>query len=202
MEIDLAALAWEDAYRYLAAAVIPRPIAWVSSLSAAGTNNVAPYSFFNAFSARPTILGFAPMHADDRARKDTLANVVETREFVVNIATEATLRPMDATSGTFAADVDEFAVAGLTAAPSIVVAPPRVAESPIAFECRLFQLVELGRGPGSSTLVLGEAVHLHVDDRVLRDGRIDPALLAPVARLGGPTYARPQILAFERSGRS
>jgi flavin reductase (DIM6/NTAB) family NADH-FMN oxidoreductase RutF len=202
IDIDLASLPWEEAYRFAIGSVVPRPIAWVSSTSAAGIHNIAPFSFFNVFGAAPLILGFAPMTPDDRVRKDTLENVVALGEFVINIATEATLERMDATGRPYPPDVDEFAVAGLTPLPSVKVRAPRIAESPINFECVLHQLVPLGTGAGAATLVLGRAVHLHVDEGVLRNGRVDPALLRPVARMGGPLYARPEILPFRRSGRT
>ncbi len=181
--------------------MIPRPIAWVSTTSADGINNVAPFSFFNAFGAQPVVLGFAPMSVAEQPVKDTLANVRALGQFVINIATEPTLVAMDTTGKTYPPDVDEFVVAGLTPAPSVAVRPPRVAESPINFECELFELVPLGEGPGSSTLVLGRAVHVHVADHILVDGRVDAALLEPVARMGGPFYARPDLLAFRRSDR-
>ncbi len=192
---------WEDAYNFLISSVIPRPIAWVSTCSADGINNIAPFSFFNGFCANPLILGFAPMVAADRPQKDTLANIRATQQFVINIATEATLAQMDSTGRPYLAEVDEFAIAGLTPAPSVAIATPRIAESPINFECELYSLVPLGDGEGSATLVLGRAVHLHIADGVLRNGRVDPELLRPVARMGGPLYARPERLAFRRSDR-
>ena len=181
--------------------MIPRLIAWVSTIAADGILNIAPFSFFNVFGADPAILGFAPMSSDDRPQKDTLANVRATGQFVINIANEATLEQMDATGRTYPPEVDEFVVAGLTPAPSRVVTPPRIAESPINFECELFSLVPLGDGPGSGTLVLGRALHVHVDDAIVRDGKIDYSLLQPVARMGGAFYARPDALAFRRSDR-
>jgi flavin reductase (DIM6/NTAB) family NADH-FMN oxidoreductase RutF len=198
----LTTLPWEEAYKLLIGSVIPRPIAWVSTTSASGVHNIAPFSFFNGFCAEPVILGFAPMATEDRPLKDTLANIRETEEFVINIATEATLEQMDTTGRPYPAHVDEFVVAGLTPAPSRIVKPPRIAESPINYECTLHALVPLGDGAGSSTLVLGRAVHLHVADDVLRNGRIDPAVLRPVARMGGPFYARPDVLLFRRADRA
>jgi flavin reductase (DIM6/NTAB) family NADH-FMN oxidoreductase RutF len=201
MEADLTTLPWERAYSLLTGCVVPRPIAWVSTLSGDGVANIAPFSFFNAFGANPVILGFSPMSTDQQPVKDTLANVRALGQFVINIATETTLEPMDTTGRTYAPDVDEFVIANLTPIPSVVVKPPRIAESPINFECELFQFVPLGEGEGSATLVLGRAVHLHVADGIMRDGRIDADLLRPVARMGGPFYARPETLAFRRSDR-
>jgi len=201
LEADLTTLPWERAYSLLTGCVVPRPIAWVSTLSADGIANIAPFSFFNAFGANPVVLGFSPMSTDQQPVKDTLANVRALGQFVINIATEATLEPMDTTGRTYPPDVDEFVIANLTPIPSVVVKPPRIAESPINFECELFKFVPLGEGEGSATLVLGRAVHLHVADDIMRDGRIDADLLRPVARMGGPFYARPETLAFRRSDR-
>jgi flavin reductase (DIM6/NTAB) family NADH-FMN oxidoreductase RutF len=198
----LSVLKWEDAYKLLIGSVVPRPIGWVSTVSAAGIRNIAPFSFFNGFGARPVILGFSPMSTDEIPQKDTLANVRAVGEFVINIATEETLVQMDTTGRVYPPDVDEFEVAGLTPVPSRLVKPPRILESPINFECEVFRLVPLGEGEGSATLVLGRALYVHVDDRVMRDGKIDPALLRPVARMGGPFYARPEILPYRRSDRA
>jgi flavin reductase (DIM6/NTAB) family NADH-FMN oxidoreductase RutF len=201
IEIDLATLPWEDAYKLAIGSVVPRPIAWVSSTCSSGIHNVAPFSFFNVFCAAPLILGFAPMTPADRPQKDTLSNVVEQGDFVINIATEATLERMDATGRPYPPEVDEFVVAGLTPVQGVRVRAPRIAESPISFECEVHQLVSLGEGDGGATLVLGRAVYVHVDEGVLRNGRVDPALLRPVARMGGPLYARPDILPFRRADR-
>jgi flavin reductase (DIM6/NTAB) family NADH-FMN oxidoreductase RutF len=181
--------------------VVPRPIAWVSTVASDGVLNLAPFSFFNAFGAAPVVLGFAPMYAGGQSQKDTLNNVRATKQFVINIATEATLAHMDATGKRFPPEIDEFAEAGLTPQPSTAVLPPRVAESPISFECELFSLVPLGEGEGSATLVLGRAVYLHIRDDVMRDGTVDAGLLRPVARMGDPFYARPEALTFRRSDR-
>jgi len=198
IQADLRTAPWQDAYRLLIGSVVPRPIAWVSSTSEDGVDNIAPFSFFNAFAAEPVILGFATMASEDRPQKDTLANVKTCGEFVINIATESTLVQMDTTGRPYPPDVDEFAVAKLTKAPSVAVKPPRIAESPINFECTLFSLVPLGDGQGSATLVLARAIYVHVADEVLREGRVDATLLRPVARMGGPFYARPEILPYRR----
>jgi flavin reductase (DIM6/NTAB) family NADH-FMN oxidoreductase RutF len=198
----LSVLAWEDAYKLLIGSIVPRPIGWVSTVSAAGIRNIAPFSFFNGFGANPVILGFSPMSTSELPQKDTLANIRAVGEFVINIATEETLVQMDTTGRMYPPEIDEFEVAGLTSAPSRIVKPPRILESPINFECDVFRLVPLGEGEGSATLVLGRAVYVHVSDRVMRDGKIDPALLRPVARMGGPFYARPEILPYRRSDRA
>ena len=200
MEVDPATIPWRDRYRYLTGAIVPRPIGWISSIAPDGVHNIAPFSFFNAACAAPMIVTFAPMrHAETGGKKDTLRNVEATREFVVNIVSEPLLERMDRTGEAFAADVDEFAAVGLTPVPSTVVRPPRIAEARIHFECRLVQVVHFGDGaPGSGSLVIGEVVHIHVDDAVLDGRRIDAARLQPIARMGGPHYARPELIAYER----
>ncbi|KQN05085.1 flavin reductase family protein [Sphingomonas sp. Leaf25] len=163
------------------AIVAPRPIGWISSLSAGGKRNLAPYSFFNAFNYRPPIIGFASTGA-----KDTLANVRETGTFVWNLATRAQGEAMNATSST--TDRDEFALAGLDTLPSVAVAPPRVAGSPVQFECRLTQIVQLTDAAGGAIptwLVLGEVVHVHIDRSLLDDGVYQTARARPILRGGG-----------------
>ncbi len=183
--------------------VIPRPIAWVSTRSRDGRDNVAPFSFFNAFSAAPPILALG-IGSRRGEPKDTLRNAVETKELVVNLVPESLAEAMVASSGEFGPDEDEFDVVGIRRAASVRVAPPRVAEAPVAFECVLWDTVDLDRSRADppapvaaspSTLVLAEVVHVHVSDDVIRDDgsgrlRIDPDALALIARLGGVEYAR------------
>jgi flavin reductase (DIM6/NTAB) family NADH-FMN oxidoreductase RutF len=166
------------------AIVGPRPIGWISSLSKAGTRNLAPYSFFNAFNYVPPIVGFASIGA-----KDTLHNVQETGEFVWNLATRPLAEAMNATCAAVPPEVDEFALAGLTPAASRLVAPPRVAESPVAFECKVTQIVQLQRTDGETVptwLVLGEVVGVHIANASLRDGIYDTASAGHILRAGGP----------------
>ncbi|WP_230772747.1 flavin reductase family protein [Sphingomonas sp. Leaf4] len=163
------------------AIVAPRPIGWISSVSAGGKRNLAPYSFFNAFNYRPPIIGFASTGA-----KDTLANVRETGAFVWNLAARGQGEAMNATSAT--TDRDEFVLAGLDTLPSVAVAPPRVAGSPVQFECRLTQIVQLtdaGGGAIPTWLVLGEVVHVHIDRSLLDDGIYQTARARPILRGGG-----------------
>ena len=166
----------------LNAIVAPRPIGWVSTLSAVGVPNLAPYSFFNLVNYSPPLIAFSSM-----GWKDTVANIEATGEFVWNLATRPLAEAMNATSA--ATDGDEFALAGLDAAPSRIVRPPRVAASPVAFECRLTQLIELetkeGRGL-DQWLVIGEAVGIHIDQGLLDDGIYQTARARPITRGGGP----------------
>jgi flavin reductase (DIM6/NTAB) family NADH-FMN oxidoreductase RutF len=166
------------------AIVGPRPIGWISSLSSAGVQNLAPYSFFNAFNYVPPIVGFASIGA-----KDTLRNVQETGEFVWNLATRPLAEAMNASCAAVAPEVDEFVLAGLTAAPSRLVAPPRVAESPVAFECKVTQIIQLQRTSGETVptwLVLGEVVGVHIAEASLKDGIYDTASAGHILRAGGP----------------
>ena len=166
------------------AIVGPRPIGWISSVSSAGLQNLAPYSFFNAFNYVPPIVGFASIGA-----KDTLRNVQETGEFVWNLATRPLAEAMNASCAAVAPEVDEFVLAGLTAAPSRLVAPPRVAESPVAFECKVTQIIQLQRTSGETVptwLVLGEVVGVHIAEASLKDGIYDTASAGHILRAGGP----------------
>jgi flavin reductase (DIM6/NTAB) family NADH-FMN oxidoreductase RutF len=166
------------------AIVGPRPIGWISSLSNTGALNLAPYSFFNAFNYIPPIVGFASIGA-----KDTLRNVQETGEFVWNLATRPLAEAMNASCAAVAPEVDEFALAGLTPMPSRLVTPPRVAESPVAFECKVTQIIQLQRADGDvvpTWLVLGEVVGVHIAQASLRDGVYDTAAAGHILRGGGP----------------
>jgi flavin reductase (DIM6/NTAB) family NADH-FMN oxidoreductase RutF len=181
-----------DFYRMLISTVAPRPIAWVSTLNH-GHLNLAPFSFFNVVSAKPPMLGFSPalrLVHDKPAPKDTLRNIRETGEFVVNLVTFAVAEAMNITSGEYESSVDEFELAKLTARPSLLVRPPQVAESPVSFECKLNRIIDFGTEPGSSSLVIGEIVCVHFEDGVLKEGRLDPDALDLIGRMGGTQYSR------------
>jgi flavin reductase (DIM6/NTAB) family NADH-FMN oxidoreductase RutF len=182
-----------DFYRILISAVVPRPIAWVSTLSREGKPNLAPFSFFNALSAKPPLLGFAPSLRSVEGTvtpKDTLQNVRDTGEFVVNVVTFELAEAMNLTSGEYDRSVNEFEVAKLTTRPSQVVRPPQVAESPVNFECKLYRLLDFGSEPPSGSLVIGEIVSVHVSENVMKDGRLDPQALDLIGRMGGMQYSR------------
>lgn len=166
------------------AIVVPRPIGWVSSLSAEGRANLAPYSYFNAFSQDPHYVAFG-----SGPRKDSLTNIEATGEFAFSLATFDLRDRMNATSAHVA--TDEFELAGLTKAPCRMIGVPRVAESPAALECRLFQVVPLpdDAGHAENFLVIGRVVGIHIDDRFIHDGRVDTAAMRPIARLGYSEYA-------------
>jgi flavin reductase (DIM6/NTAB) family NADH-FMN oxidoreductase RutF len=170
--------------------VAPRPIAWVSTLSGDGRRNLAPFSFFNAFSTSPPTLAFGP-GSRNGVGKDSLQNVRETGEFVVNVVTEELAARVNATSAEFAASVDEWEIAGVTPAESQEVRPPRVAQSPASFECRVVAIVDLGKPQErTNSIVIGQVLRIHVDDRAL-DGFVpDAEALQLVARMGGDLWCR------------
>jgi flavin reductase (DIM6/NTAB) family NADH-FMN oxidoreductase RutF len=166
------------------AIVGPRPIGWISTHDGEGRHNLAPYSFFNAFNYVPPIVGFASI-----GRKDTLRNAERTGEFVWNLVTRPLAEAMNASSAPVGPEVSEFTLAGLTAAPSRLVAAPRVQECPVNFECKVTQIVQLQGSDGVAVptwLVLGEVVAVHIARQLLPDGRYDTALAEPVLRGGGP----------------
>lgn len=171
------------------AIVGPRPIGWISSLSATGVPNLAPYSFFNGFNYRPPLIGFSSI-----GWKDSVANIDSTGEFVWNLATRDLASAMNETSASVSSDSDEFERAGLTPIPSTVIAAPRVLESPVNFECKLTQLIQLRDVDGGEVpawLVLGQVVAVHIDRHLLVDGAYDTAAAHPILRAGGrPTTPR------------
>lgn len=181
-----------NAYRLLTALVVPRPIAWVSTVSSSGVPNLAPHSFFTVASARPPIVQFTSV-----GTKDTLRNVLATGEFVVCLASLPLIAEVNATSARFDADVDEAAVTGVQMEASEVVRPARVAQSPASIECRLHSTVDLGE----STLVLGAVRAITVLSVALVDGRPAMDALQPVSRLGGDEWGLPpEVVALTRPG--
>ena len=194
MQFDPHVIDSSTMYKLLIGSVVPRPIAWVSSLDAEGVRNLAPFSYFMAITHDPPTIAFssgprgAELGGRTRGKKDTLHNVEVTREFVVNVVDDALAEAMNVTSGDYAPDVDEFTRAGLAAAPSVKVNAPRVAAAPVAMECRLAQIIPVGRLPHH--LIVGEIVYLHVRDDVYDPGtgRLDMHRLKPVGRLAGHLY--------------
>jgi flavin reductase (DIM6/NTAB) family NADH-FMN oxidoreductase RutF len=192
MNLRIEEITDRELYRTLLIAVGPRPIAWVSTLSKNGTPNLAPFSFFNAISVEPPMLGFSPgtrSLPNGTEPKGTLVNVRETREFVVNVVTFEMSDAMNMTSGEYEHGVNEFEMAGLETRPSQVVHPPQVAASPVSFECKLDRILDFGT-PTTSSLVIGEIVALHLDDKLLREGRLETGALDLIGRMGGMQYTR------------
>lgn len=168
------------------ALVVPRPIGWISSLSARGAANLAPYSYFNAMSQDPHYIVFG-----SGPRKDSLRNIEETGEFAVNLATFALRDQMNASAANAPPHVDEFELAGLAKAPCRLIRAPRVAESPVCFECRLYKVVDLpdDEGHADNHLALARVLGIHIDDGFIQDGRVNTAAMQPIARLGYSEYA-------------
>jgi flavin reductase (DIM6/NTAB) family NADH-FMN oxidoreductase RutF len=180
-----------DVYKIMIGAIVPRPIAFVATVSAEGARNLAAFSFFTAVSANPPVVCFSPMvRSSGRGEKDTLRNIAATREFVVNIVSEDFAGKMNLTAPEFPPEVDEFVVSGLTAVASDLVRPPRVAESRIGMECKLIEIVSVSVKPLGGSLVIGEVLRFHIDDTIVENFRIDPDRLHPVGRMAGNSYVR------------
>lgn len=188
MRIDATTLDRQAAHELLKGCVAPRPIAWISTVSADGVANAAPYSCFTFVSLVPPMVCFSVEAKPDGSKKDTLRNAEFTGDFVVNLVPEELAAAMNATAEDVPPEVSEFQKAGLTPAPSERVRAPRIAESPVNLECRVERILELGRA--GQRLVIGEMLLVHVRDDLWRDGTIDVARLRPVARLAGNEYAR------------
>jgi flavin reductase (DIM6/NTAB) family NADH-FMN oxidoreductase RutF len=192
MTIDPAVESPQNIYKLMTGAIVPRPIAFVSSLSADGVPNLAPFSFFTAISANPPVICFSPMiRSSDGNRKDTLNNIEATREFALNIVSEDFVSKMNLCAPEYPPDVNEFDMSGLTPIASDLIRPARVKESRIQMECRLVQIVHVSAKPLGGSLVIGEVVRFHVADELnVEEFRVDPARLSAVGRMGGPTYTR------------
>ncbi len=197
MNVSASDLSHSEIYGILLNSVAPRPIAWVSTVSASGERNLAPFSFFNVVCIDPPLVAFAPglrrskqAEAVDGEAKDTLRNIRETKEFVVNMVTYELAEAMNLTSGEYDPSVDEFELAKLTPEPSRIVRPPRVGESPVSFECKLHQILDFSPAPTSSSLVIGEIVAIHINEAHIQDGRLDRNSLDLIGRMGGAQYTR------------
>lgn len=188
--IDPAENVNQDNYKLLIGSIVPRPIAWVSTVSKEGLPNLAPFSFFTGVCSNPPTVLFCPMvRGSDGKKKDTLLNIEETGEFVVNVVSEDVVSAMNQTAGEYPRGVNEFEQAGVTPVPSEIIRPYRVLESPLSMECKLQQVVPVGEGGiGSGFVVLGTVVRFHVREDLYHNGRVDTGLLKPVARLAGAAY--------------
>lgn len=191
MEFNPDELDQKAIYKLITGAIIPRPIGWISSISEQGVPNLAPFSFFNVIGDDPPHVMFSTAHANQH-KKDTLNNVLQTKQFVVNMVTEEIVEAMNTTAQTVHSDIDEFELAGLTPLPSVKVKPPRVKESPITFECELVHHYSLENHKyGGATMVVGRIVMFHFDEAVLlEDHKINLDVYKPVSRLAGANYAK------------
>ena len=197
MNIVPSELSHKELYNMILNSVAPRPIAWVSTVSSSGQPNLAPFSFFNCVCVSPPLLAFAPgLRPAKRANstagehKDTLRNIRETKEFVINVVTYEQAQAMNQTSGEYDASVNEFELAHIASAPTQVVRVPRVASSPVSFECKLYQILDFSPSPESSSLVIGEIVSIHLADAHVKEGKLDRDSLDLIGRMGGIQYTR------------
>lgn len=179
----------KDLYKLMIGIVVPRPIAWVSTISEDGTNNLAPYSFFNAISGDPPVVCFAPSRkpAGDN-KKDTLRNLESSGVFVVNIVSEHLAEAMNQSAADVPPEVDEFALAGVSVEPATMIQAPMVKEALAKMECRVSQIIPLGDRPTSGILVLGDVLCFHFAEGLVDNFKVDPAMLNAVGRMGGTSY--------------
>lgn len=191
MLLDFSALKPRDAYAWMISTILPRPVAWVSTISAEGKTNLAPFSFFQGVTANPPTLMICPVNKRDGAKKDTVRNIEVVPEFVVNLVPFALAEQMNATAALLPYEESEFEAFGIAAAKSERVRPPRVAASPVAFECTLDRIVNIGEGPLAAHVVFGRIQSAHVADSVLNaEGKPDPDKLDLIGRMGGEMYTR------------
>ncbi len=189
--LDPVQIAPSDIYKLMIGMIVPRPIAFVSTIDAAGVSNLAPFSYFTACSSNPPVVCFCTaVRSDPRPYRDTLRNIEATGEFVVNMVSEEFAEKMNLCAAEVPPEVDEFEISGLTPLASDLVKPPRVAESKAQMECRLHQIVRVSDKPGGGILVLGEVLRFHVLDSIIDGYKIDPDRLNAIGRMGGPMYIR------------
>jgi flavin reductase (DIM6/NTAB) family NADH-FMN oxidoreductase RutF len=193
MKFDPSEISFTEVHKLMIGSIVPRPIAFVSTLSKNGKNNIAPFSYFNGVCSRPPTIMFAPARRGwDGKEKDTLINIRDNNQFVINIVSESFAEQMVMCSTDFDSDVDEFEISGLNPVPSNKISPPRLLESKISYECELNQIVEIGEGDaGSGFIVIGTIVLFHIDDDVYDNGHILLDRLEPLGRLAGNQYTRP-----------
>ncbi len=190
MEIDPATLTARERYLLMIATILPRPIAWVATLAPNGIPNLAPFSFFTGICANPMTVCFAPVNDRNGKKKDTLINIELTKQFTVNIVNERNSVKMNRTSAPYPYGVNEFEKTETTPLPSVKVRPPRVKESPVAYECELLQIVRIGEGPLAGNLVVGQVVYFHCADSIYNNGHIRHQDINAVGRMEGAWYAR------------
>lgn len=189
MLIDVTTLSHPDLYKILIGSIAPRPIAWVGTRNVAGQNNLAPFSFYNCFSATPPIVGFSTIPRPDGRKKDTLQNVQENPCFTLNAASHALVQAMSKSAATLEPGEDEFAYAGVTAADAVHINAPYVAEALLVFECTLHDIISFGDQPGSGNLILGQIRHVHIRDDLYQNSHVDFGTIDPVGRLAGNWYS-------------
>lgn len=198
MNISPENLKWQDAYKLLVGSILPRPIAFVTTIDEKGVVNAAPFSFFTAICADPMLICFSPLRrGSDGSKKDTLHNIEATKEFVINIVSEEFVEQMNICATEYPAEIDEVEIAGLSKEESEVVKPPRIKESKVHLECTLYQSLHFGEHPGAGSLVIGKVEHVHMADELYENGRINSEKLKPIGRLAGQMYTKPMSDTFE-----
>ena len=191
ISVDVKDLSPQETYFYLIAGIAPRPIALVSTVNKEGKNNLAPFSFFNAFGANPPMIGFSPARrSTDGTQKDTYNNIMETKECVVQVVNYDLVEKISLSSTEYAPGIDEFIKGGMTPIDSDIVKAKRVKESPFQMECKLHQMVNLGDKGGAGNLAICEVLKFHISEDVMKDGRINPYLIDLVGRNAGSFYTR------------
>ena len=192
VKIDPKAQPFQDNHKLMIGSIVPRPIAFVSTKSTNGILNLAPFSYFNGVCSKPPTIMFAPARRGyDGLTKDTLNNIRDTKEFVVNLVSEEIVEPMVACATDYDKEIDEFKISKLTPVDSHKISSPRVKESKVSYECELHTIVEIGKAePGAGFVVIGTIVMFHIEDDVYKDGRIDLKALNPIGRLAGNSYTR------------
>lgn len=189
MEFDLRELQPRHAHDILSSSIIPRPIAWVSTINAKGEPNLAPFSFFTGVSWHPPVLAFSAVNREDGSKKDTVINIEETKEFVINIVSKDLLHPMECSAGPIPFGEDKTLIKGITLAPSKTIRPSRICEARVSFECVLDRIVSVSEGANAGNLIIGRVLSLYAQDEIVKDGReIDWQGLDALGRLSGNRY--------------
>ncbi len=188
--LSVADLTTNERYKLLIGSIVPRPIAWVTTVGADGTTNLAPFSFFNGLSSNPMCLMISVNYQPDGGLKDTARNILETKEFVVHQSPVSAIEQVHGSAAAMDYSVSEIEALGLRTLPSDVVRPPRIADSPIHMECTLHDKLEIGEGSGGTIVFVGEVVRIHIQSHALENGRVLLDRIDPVARMGGPTYMK------------
>ncbi|MGB5788347.1 MAG: flavin reductase family protein [Pseudoalteromonas nigrifaciens] len=189
MFLDLTENTSQNVYSYLVGAISPRPIAWISTLNSEGIANIAPYSFFTVASCKPAVLSVTQVNPSDKTNKDTLNNLMATKECVVNIVSQELVEKMNQSCANYPSDISEFDAADIAQAPSKLVNAPSVADSKVRFECKLREVISISNEPGGGKMMLLDVVGICINDSVMSNGYVDPKLLNAVGKMGGDYFS-------------
>ncbi|MGO2180960.1 flavin reductase family protein [Pseudoalteromonas nigrifaciens] len=189
MFLDLTENTSQNVYSYLVGGISPRPIAWISTLNSEGIANIAPYSFFTVASCKPPVLSVTQVNPSDKTNKDTLSNLMATKECVVNIVSQELVEKMNQSCANYPSDISEFDAANIAQAPSLLVNAPSVAGSKVRFECKLREVISISNEPSGGKMMLLDVVGICINDSVMSNGYIDPKLLNAVGKMGGDYFS-------------